>query len=84
MHRIVKARPLKDYRLELRFDDGKKRIVDIQKVIPFDGVFASLRNRAYFGQVRVETDFGTVYWPNGADLDPDVLYSVVTGRPVRS
>ena len=84
MHRIVKARPLKDYQLELSFDDGKRGIVDLQQVIPFDGVFASLRNRTYFGQVKVETDFGTVYWPNGADLDPDVLYSVVTGSPVPS
>jgi hypothetical protein len=24
----------------------------------------------------------TVAWPNGADLDPDVLYGRITGTPV--
>ena len=27
-----------------------------------------------FAQVRVDPETGTVAWPNGADLDPDVLH----------
>jgi Protein of unknown function (DUF2442) len=27
-----------------------------------------------FAQVRVDTEIGTITWPNGADLDPDVLH----------
>jgi hypothetical protein len=41
-----------------------------------------LKDPAYFAQVRVDTELGTVTWPNGADLDPDVLYAQVTGRPI--
>jgi len=37
---------------------------------------------AYFEQVRADSEPGTVTWPNGADLDPDVLYGRVTGIPV--
>ena len=39
-----------------------------------DGVFAPLQDPAYFARVSVDADAGTIVWPNGADLDPDVLY----------
>lgn len=37
---------------------------------------------AYFSQVRVDEEAGTIVWPNGADLDPLVLHSKVTGIPI--
>lgn len=79
---IVEVRPLEGYRLHLRFDDGVEGDVDLQKFITFDGVFAPLKDHAYFAQVRVEPEFGTIVWPNGADLDPLVLYSKITGTPI--
>jgi hypothetical protein len=33
-------------------------------------------------EVKVDPDLGTVFWPTGADLDPLVLYSKVTGGPI--
>lgn len=35
-----------------------------------------------FARVRVDPELGTIAWPNGADLDPDVLYAEVTGQPL--
>jgi Protein of unknown function (DUF2442) len=79
---IIEVRPLGGYRLFLRFENGVEGEVDLADQIRFDGVFAALREPANFAQVRVNSEVGTIVWPNGADLDPDVLYSIVTGQPV--
>ena len=78
---IIAARALGDYRLHLRFEDGVEGVVDLAALLSFQGIFEPLRDPAYFAQVRVDADLGTVAWPNGADLDPDVLYGRVTGTP---
>jgi hypothetical protein len=75
---IVAAKPLGDYRLLLEFEDGVQGVVDLTDSLSFRGIFAPLRDAAYFAQVRVEPELGTVAWPNGADLDPDVLYGKVS------
>ena len=78
----VDVHVLDGYRLRLRFEDGVDGVVDIARLITFSGVFAPLREHDYFAQVRVNPDIGTICWPNDADLDPDVLYSVVSGQPI--
>ncbi len=79
---IVEVRPLDGYRLFLRFEDAVEGEVDVAKMIRFEGVFAALGDRSEFLKVRVNDDIGTICWPNGADLDPDVLYARVTGEPL--
>ncbi len=79
---IVAVQALGGYKLHLRFEDGIEGVVDLEKQLRFRGVFEPLRNSVYFAQVRVEPALGTVVWPNGADLDPDVLYSQVTGEEI--
>jgi hypothetical protein len=80
---IVAARPLDGYRLYLKFEDGVEGVVDLATQLSFRGVFEPLRDLAYFQVVRVDPDLGTVTWPNRADLDPDVLYSLLTGSPIK-
>jgi hypothetical protein len=79
---IVEAIPMDGYRLKLRFEDGVEGVVDVAKFVSFTGVFEPLRDRLQFEAVRVNPELGTVCWPCGADLDPDVLYAHVTGAPV--
>lgn len=80
---IVAVKPLGEYRLHLRFEDGVEGTVDLKPHLSFRGIFAPLNDRVYFAhfaQVRVDPELGTVVWPNGADLDPDVLYGLITAN----
>jgi hypothetical protein len=78
---VVDAKPLEGRKLELSFEDGLRAVIDLDKVIErFDGIFEPLNDPDYFRQVRVEA--GTIVWPNGADICPDVLYSHASGKPI--
>jgi hypothetical protein len=79
---VVSAQPLDDHRVHLVFEDGVEGEIDIADFVDFTGVFAPLADEGYFRQVAVNPDIGTICWPNGADIDPDVLYHAVTGEPL--
>jgi len=72
--RIIAAEPLGDHRLRLTFGDGLVRELDFRQVVDCGGVFGPLHDPAYFAQVTVDQATGTICWPNGVDLDPDVLH----------
>ena len=38
------------------------------------GILDELREPRQFAQARLDETAGTVSWPNGVDLDPDVLH----------
>jgi len=82
LHDVRRVEVLEGHRLRLGFDDGAEGDVDISSIVPFEGVFAPLRESGYFARVRVDPELGTISWPNGADIDPEVLYSAVTGAPL--
>lgn len=79
---IVEATALEGYHVRLRFEDGVVGELDLAAVMKFEGVFAPLKNPDRFRELGVHPDLGTIYWPNGADLDPAVLYARVTGTPI--
>lgn len=79
---IVEAQPLEPYRIHLRFADGVEGVVDLAQMVEFHGIFGPLRDPERFREVSVNSELGTIVWPNGADLDPDVLYASVTGKQI--
>ena len=80
---VVDVRPLDGHKVEITFKDGLTATVDLDRVIgSFEGVFAPLKDSAYFRLVRIDPEIGTIVWPNGADLCPDVLYSYASGKPI--
>ena len=80
---VTGVRYLHHYELELTFADGVKGIVDLSSwVVGQGGVFAPLEDKQYFAKVSVNSELGTIVWPNNADIDPEVLYSRVTGKAI--
>ncbi len=71
-HTAVAVRTLEPYRLEVVFQDGTCRVIDIEPLL-YGEVFAPLRDPALFAQATIDPLFGAVLWPNGADLAPEFL-----------
>lgn len=74
MVRVQHVTPLEGFRLRVGFTDGTERVIDIEPFLR-GPIFERVRNeRAFFEAVELDPELGTIVWPNGADIDPDVLY----------
>jgi hypothetical protein len=61
-----------------RGTDATRGVADLSPWIAGrGGVFQPLQDPDYFARVAVDTEAGTLVWPNGVDLDPDMLYEAV-------
>ncbi len=80
---VTDVRVLDGYRIELTFSDGVRGVVDLSnRIVGRGGVFAALENAEFFRQVAADNEFGTIVWPNGADVCPDLLYAWARGEAV--
>ena len=70
--RVRAARARRDLVAAIEFDDRACRDVDLGPYLRGPMFEAIRRDRRVFAEVRVEG--GTITWPNGTDIDPDVLY----------
>lgn len=72
---VTGVRVLSRYILELTFDTGEVKVLDVEPLLN-GPIFAELRrDYGLFRRVRVDDEAGTVVWPNGADLSSRTLYS---------
>lgn len=70
VHAIV---PLDPAWMRVQFTNGEQRDINLAVYIASGDIFEPVRNDpTFFRSARVEG--GTIIWPNGADIDPDVLY----------
>ncbi|MGB6425910.1 MAG: DUF2442 domain-containing protein [Solirubrobacterales bacterium] len=70
---VIEAQPIDDHTLRVRFDDGVEREVDLSDVM-WGPMGEPLKDPEFFRQVSVDSGLRTVTWPNGFDLDPEVLH----------
>ena len=71
---LIEATPRDGYTVYVRFDDGTSGAVDLSYLTEYGGVFAPLRDLAYFRRLRADAELGTIVWPNDADIAPETLY----------
>jgi len=78
MVKITKVSALKNYCLEVTFDDGVCGVVDLSELAG-KGIFALWLDPQIFEQVRIGSS-GELLWLDKVDLCPDSLYLKVTGK----
>jgi hypothetical protein len=72
---VTDAEPLEGHWIRATFSDGAVKEIDLSELLAAGGVFAPIyARRELFEQLAVNRESGTVEWPEGVDLDPEVLY----------
>ncbi len=61
-----------DWTLRVEFDDKTSQVIDFRPIL-HGALFAPLRDKSFFTQVRLDPEWHTLIWPNGADFDPETL-----------
>lgn len=75
LHMVKKVEYIEGYKLKLLFNDRHVQIVDLETMLKnAKNMFVPLMNIDYFKKVKC--DGISIYWPNGVDLCPDVLYKM--------
>lgn len=71
--KISGVKPMKDYKLWVRFNTGEAKIFDFKPLLS-SPAFAPLSNPDVFNSVYI--DYGVTVWNDGdIDIAPDLLYS---------
>jgi hypothetical protein len=74
---VTKAKYVKDFLIEVKFNDGTKKVIDFERWLT-GPIFRPLKNKIYFRKFFI--DGPTIAWPNGADIAPETLYTAETVR----
>ena len=69
---VVEARYVRDHTIWVRFKDGSEGEVDLSSEL-WGPVFEPLKDTQYFRSFKI-AEYGTLAWPNGADIAPEFLY----------
>lgn len=71
MKKVISAIANDDFTLDLQFNDGKFKRLDIKPYLDFP-VFRELKDVGKFKRIKIV--FGTIQWENEQDISPETLY----------
>jgi hypothetical protein len=78
MFKPVAVKPLSDYRIWLRYQNGEEGEVDLSDLAG-RGVFALWNDYSIFEKVNIAED-GAIYWNEEVEICPDAAYLKMTGK----
>jgi hypothetical protein len=70
---VVEARYVGDYHVWLRFNNGRKGLIDLADDLHGD-ILEPLRDPQRFAQLYLDRDLATIAWEHGAAFTPEYLY----------
>jgi hypothetical protein len=73
IHRVTRFSIVGPYMLTVAFADGTEQCIDFKPIL-HGPLFGPLQDLATFNAVRLDTEVGTLVWPNDADFDPATLH----------
>ena len=71
---VVSARYLGDYRVWIKFDNGREGLIDLEDDLWGDE-HEALRDRTLCSELYVDPGRATLAWDNGSDFSPEYLYN---------
>jgi hypothetical protein len=72
-YHVMSAEYVSGYVIRLKFRDGTSGEIDLSGELT-GPMFEPLRKTETFKQFKVDPEFHTLVWPNGADLAPEFLH----------
>ncbi|MBI5217526.1 MAG: DUF2442 domain-containing protein [Bacteroidia bacterium] len=68
---VTAVKTLDDFNIELTFDDGCTKVVDLKPFLN-KPITKPLKKPDYFARVKIDS-CGGIYWPNTYDICPEFL-----------
>lgn len=69
---IINVKPLPNFKLLVTFKNNELRLLNMLPYLD-KGIYSQLNDEKLFNSVHVS--FDSIEWINGADLDPEFIYS---------
>ena len=75
-YHVIEARQVSGYILRIKFRDRTEGKIDLAPEL-VGTIFQPLKDPEQFKLFRVDPEFHTLVWPNGADFAPEFLHDHV-------
>ena len=75
--KVIKADYIEDYKIEITFNDGLKKVIDFKRELWGD-VFEPIKDLNIFRNFTLNPF--SIEWENGADFAPEYLYRIAQDK----